>query len=473
VYLIAAGSAVTTGSPTKLLIFANSRRECERLVSILQQEEHLSPFIFTHYSSLSSEVRVETEQKFLVAKTAICVATSTLELGIDIGDIDAVILWGVPGGVESFLQRIGRSNRRENKTNVICLVPDSSQNVLLDALCFLALIDAAKKGELPICSPYELFGAVGQQCLSIIASDNGRFTRISELSSLLKQKDYLERDILESILAELENNNYLQRHGFKNQYGAGENLYRLVDYRMIYGNFGSGSRTVELRYSSKVLGEVPADNLLRLRQGNLVRFAGQLWRVHKLSIEFILVEPAQNKGSAIDFNYSGRGIGYHTFICNRIWQLIHSKELPFDVLSSYLKESIQETTDNLRRVSSLQQIPYYSSTKGIHYFTFGGYLVNKAVALITRQINYHADDISLLVNSPVDWQSIPTEPQGYEGIFHLLFEKPSEQSIYQTLLPSQLQLREFLQTWLMDETIAEILSRLCNSKAIQIKSEII
>ncbi|MEO0971069.1 MAG: DEAD/DEAH box helicase, partial [Cyanobacteria bacterium J06639_18] len=95
---------LTKGIPTKLLIFANSRRECERLVSVLQQEKQLCPFVFMHYSSLSSEVRIETEQKFLSAKTAICVTTSTLELGVDIGDIDAVILWGVPGSVESFLQ---------------------------------------------------------------------------------------------------------------------------------------------------------------------------------------------------------------------------------------------------------------------------------------------------------------------------------------------------------------------------------
>ncbi|MGI8501066.1 MAG: helicase-related protein [Hassallia sp.] len=461
---------LTESSPTKLLIFANSRRECEQLVAVLQQEERLRPFVFTHYSSLSSEVRVETEQKFLAAKTAICVATSTLELGIDIGDIDAVILWGVPGGVESFLQRIGRSNRRQNKTNVICLLPDNCQNVLIDTLRFMALIDAAKKGELPICSPYKLFGAVGQQCLSVIASDNGRFTRIADLCKLFEHIDYLERDILESVLAELANNNYLQRHGFKNQYGAGETLYRLVDYRMIYGNFGAGSRTVELRYSSKVLGEVPADNLLRLRQSDLVRFAGQLWRVRKLSIEYILVEPAQDKGSAINFNYSGKGIGYDTFICNRIWQLIHSEELPFDVLCSYLRESIKETINNLRQVCGFQEIPYNRSMKGIRYLTFGGYLVNKAVALITRQLNYQADDICLLVTNPINWQSIPTDPQAYEVVFHLLFEKPSEQSIYQALLPSQLQLREFIQNWLMDETIANILTRLGNSKSIQVQA---
>jgi ATP-dependent Lhr-like helicase len=375
---------LTEKSSTKLLIFANSRRECEKLVAILQQEERLRPFVFTHYSSLSSEVRLETEQKFLAAKTAICVATSTLELGIDIGDIDAVILWGVPGGVESFLQRIGRSNRRQNKTNVICLVPDDSQNILIDALRFLALIDAAKKGELPIRSPYELFGAVGQQCLSVIASNNGRFTRIADLCKLFEHRDYLERDIIENILAELGNNNYLQRHGFKNQYGAGETLYRLVDYRMIYGNFGAGSRTLELRYNSKVLGEVPTDNLLRLRQGDLVRFAGQLWRVRKLSIECLLVEPTQEKGNAIDFNYSGKGIGSDTFTCNRMWQIIHSKDLPFNILSSQLTESIGQIINKLRQICNFQQIPYNRSLKGICYFTFAGYLVNKAIAIITK-----------------------------------------------------------------------------------------
>lgn len=467
---------LTTGSSTKLLIFANSRRECERLVSVLHQEEHLRSFIFTHYSSLSSEVRVETEQKFLAAKTAVCVATSTLELGVDIGDIDAVILWGVPGGVESFLQRIGRSNRRQNKqnkqnkTNVICLIPDYSQNILLDGLRFLALIDAAKKGELPIRSPYELFGAVGQQCLSAIASNNGRFTRIADLCKFFEHRDYLKRDILEKILAELANNNYLQHHGFKNQYGADENLYRLVDYRMIYGNFGSGSRTIELRYNSKVLGEVPADNLLRLRKGNLVRFAGQLWRICKLSMECILVEPSKNKASAIDFNYSRKGIDCDVFVYNRIWQIIHSEELSYSILFKPLKQKIEQTISNLRQECDSRTIPYENSHKGIRYFTFGGYLVNKAIALITRKLNYHADDISLLVTSPINWQSIPTEPQAYEVIFNSLFEKSPEQSIYQALLPPQLQLHEFNQNWLMDKTVANILIRLSNSTPIQVSA---
>jgi len=458
------------GTPTKLLIFANSRRECERLAGILQQEQRLRSFVFAHYSSLSPEVRVETEQKFLAARTAICVATSTLELGIDIGDIDAVILWGVPGGVESFLQRIGRSNRRQNKTNVICLVPDESENLIGDTLRFLALIDAAKKGELPLRSPYELFGAIGQQCLSVIASDGGRFTRIADLCTLFKHRNYLDRICLETILAELSRNDYLQRHGFKNQYGANEHLYKLVDYRMIYGNFGAGSRTVELCYSSKVLGEVPADNLLRLRPGVLVRFAGQLWRVRKASVECIFVEPAQGQGSAIDFTYSGKKIGLDAFVCERMWQIVHSEDMPFDILAPRLRETFEQAINNLRRVCDINQIPYTYSLEGFRYFTYAGYLINKAVAIITKQINYKVDDISVLVTSPINWQSIPTDPQAYELVFHLLFEASSEQSIYQRLLPSKFQLHEFLQNWLKDETIRNVLNRLINSTPVKIES---
>lgn len=97
-------------------------------------------------------------------------------------------------------------------------------------------------------------------------------------------------------------------------------------------------------------------------------------------------------------------------------------------------------------------------------------MVNKAVALITRQLEYKADDNSLLVTSPIDWKSIPTDPQAYEPIFHLLFEVSSEQSIYQTLLPSELQLREFVQDWLRDETVSDVLTRLVRSRLIKIES---
>ncbi len=92
-----------------------------------------------------------------------------------------------------------------------------------------------------------------------------------------------------------------------------------------------------------------------------------------------------------------------------------------------------------------------------------------AASTVCRQ----TDDISLLVPLPISWRSIPCNQIGYESIFHLLFEASSEQSIYQSLLPPELQLHEFFQEWLKDEATPSILKRLVNSTPLNIDPGII
>ncbi len=460
---------LTDGRPTKLLVFANSRRECERLAGILQHDATLRHAVFAHYSSLSPEVRIDTENKFAASDTAICLATSTLELGIDIGDIDAVLLWGVPGGVESFLQRIGRGNRRAHKTNAVCLIPDTSESVGWDALRFAALVDAASKGELTRRRPHELYGAVAQQMLSVIASDGGRFTRVADLCQLVRHKPHLDRPTVESILAQLAANGYLQAHGFKNQYGAEEPLHELVDFQMIYGNFGAGSQTVDLYHGAKRLGEVPVTNLLRIRRGSKVRFAGKCWRVQKASREKILLQSAR-PGHAIDFTYASGGVQTDSFVANRVWQLLYTDQFPEDLFESSLRRSVEEGRAKLRKACTVHQIPYFRSAEGVRYFTFAGYLVNKAIGLVSRKASFKASDESLLVPSPIDWTTIPSEPTAYEGVFPSLFEASSERSLYQALLPPELQLREYLEDWLKDQAIADALRRLVGSSPVAVAS---
>jgi ATP-dependent Lhr-like helicase len=458
---------LTDGKPTKLLVFANSRRECERLAGILQHDPSLRHAVFAHYSSLSAEVRLDTERKFAACDTAICFATSTLELGIDIGGIDAVLLWGVPGGVESFLQRIGRGNRRARKTNAVCLIPDTSKSVGWDALRFASLVDAASKGELPRRRPYELYGAVAQQMLSVIASDGGRFTRVAALCELVQHKPYLDRPTLESILAQLAANGYLQAHAFKNQYGAEEPLHKLVDFQMIYGNLAAGSQTVDIYHGAKRLGDVPAINLLRIHQGSEVRFAGRCWRVQKASREKILLQPAR-PGPAMDFTYTSAGVGTDTFVANRVWQLLHAEEFPENLFALSLRGTMGEARARLRSACAITQIPYVRSADGIRYFTFAGYLVNKAVGLISRKASFKAGDASLLVPSPIDWATVPAEPAAYEGVFPLPFQASSEQSLYQALLPPELQLREYFENWLKDQAVSDALQRLASSSPVKV-----
>ncbi len=460
---------MVAGRPTKLLVFANSRRECERLVGILQHDEFLRHNIFAHYSSLSPEMRLDTERKFFAMRTAICVATSTLELGIDIGDIDAVLLWGVPSGVESFLQRIGRSNRRSNKTNVVCLVSDESESVPIDSLRFAVLLNASSKGKLPVKEPYELFGAVAQQCLSVIASDGGGFTRIADLCDLFRHIPYLSRDIVEIILAKLASNGFLQRHGYKNQYGADEEIHRLVDMKLIYGNFGVSSHMIEVFYGAKRLGEVPAINLIRIQRNMNVRFAGKCWRIKKASWDGIYLESSRPTANAIDILYGGSGNSSDPYITDSIWYAIHNEDLPVNIFSKKLLKKVLLFISKIRDACSGNQIPYLRTADGIHYFTFAGYIVNRAIGLYARKPEFKADDISLLVPSPINWPSMPKDPIEYENFFHLLFEVSSEQSIYQKQLPLDLQKHEYLQSFIKDKTIPTILSRLSGAEIVCIE----
>lgn len=114
----------------KRLVFSESRRSAEELAFLLRERGVQT---FVSHSSLSVDERRQSERAFAEAKDTVIVATSTLELGIDIGDLDRVIQIDAPRTVSSFLQRLGRTGRR----------PGTSRNTLFLATSLDGLLDAA------------------------------------------------------------------------------------------------------------------------------------------------------------------------------------------------------------------------------------------------------------------------------------------------------------------------------------------
>lgn len=114
----------------KRLVFCESRRTTEQLAFELRQ---LGVETFVSHSSLSAEERRRSEQAFAEGRNTVIVATSTLELGIDIGDLDRVIQIDSPRTVAAFLQRLGRTGRR----------PGTSRNTLFLATTSDTFLQAA------------------------------------------------------------------------------------------------------------------------------------------------------------------------------------------------------------------------------------------------------------------------------------------------------------------------------------------
>ena len=120
----------------KSLLFCESRKLSESISGRLRKS---TKSIFVHHSSLSKEEREESENQFYHSKEACIICTSTMELGIDVGDLDKVLQIDCPPTVSSFLQRMGRTGRRSGTiANTTFFVSESEKLLQTIAIVELA-----------------------------------------------------------------------------------------------------------------------------------------------------------------------------------------------------------------------------------------------------------------------------------------------------------------------------------------------
>jgi ATP-dependent Lhr-like helicase len=152
----------------KVLAFCDSREEVETLARHAEGRPPFGGSVFAHHGSLARRVRLSAEARFRTAPVGLCVATSTLEVGLDIGDVDLVALVGPPPDVASLLQRIGRGGRRLDHTTVVAFVAGP-----FEALVARTLLDAQAKAawlqDPPLLHP----GVLVQQAVVLAASRAG------------------------------------------------------------------------------------------------------------------------------------------------------------------------------------------------------------------------------------------------------------------------------------------------------------
>ncbi|MFF5217603.1 DEAD/DEAH box helicase [Micromonospora sp. NPDC000442] len=150
----------------KRLVFCESRQAVEELGELLRMKGVTT---FLSHASLSADERRRAEQAFSEARDCVIVSTSTLELGIDVGDLDRVIQVDAPATVASFLQRLGRTGRR----------PASNRNCLFLSLDGESLVEAAalllvwSRGWVePVVAPPEPRHIVAQQMLALCLQEH-------------------------------------------------------------------------------------------------------------------------------------------------------------------------------------------------------------------------------------------------------------------------------------------------------------
>jgi len=174
-------NVLKSGECRKALVFVPSRRECDRIGNDLRRylATRREIRVDSHHGSLSREHRLRAEKEFQAQRDAVLVATNTLEVGVDIGDVDIVALVGAPPDTSNLLQRIGRGGRRTGLTRLLPLVRNN-----IEAAALAGQLLNASAGRLEVKNRFNRWDIFPQQVISYIRQNQGQGRTHSQLVEL-------------------------------------------------------------------------------------------------------------------------------------------------------------------------------------------------------------------------------------------------------------------------------------------------
>ena len=293
---------------TKVLFFCNSRALTEK-VCLKLQAKFEKDRVFVHHGSLPKDRREATERAFKEREFCFCVATMTLEVGIDIGDIDAIVLVGAPPSVSSLLQRIGRGNRRRQYTTVFGL-----PGPVDDILAFRVLFDLAKKGELEEVTWHPSYSVAVQQILSLAFQNQTRGITLDEISLYLSAIDIRSDDVAE-LLTHLTEKGYILTQ--RALIFPTQRTLDLARRGIIHSNIANdkGFQVVN-SFTGEKLGEISYLDT----QLEVFILGGRLWKVEEIRETNVFVKPAYGKADTLSFVRRGTRGAFYFLLTDRLKQ---------------------------------------------------------------------------------------------------------------------------------------------------------
>ncbi len=260
----------------KRLVFTDSRRDAEALAKLLDEEGVLTYLI---HGSLSLSARRDAEHAFAEGSDCVVVATSALELGIDVGDLDHVLQIDAPPSVSSFLQRMGRTGRRGGAPNCTFLV--TREDRLLHAM---AIVRLYREGFVEAVHPSRRATHVLAHQILSLAIQHGGIGRLDVWPWLEGAAPFeaITEEEREALVAHMLHEDVLADHGGRLWLGErGERLYGRANFRALYAVFES-PRMITVQYAKQEIGTVDASFLASLdepdHRGSFT-LGGRAWQI--------------------------------------------------------------------------------------------------------------------------------------------------------------------------------------------------
>jgi ATP-dependent Lhr-like helicase len=287
------------------LIFVNTRRMAERLARALSErigEDNVT----SHHGSLAREQRLSAECRLKEGKLKALVATASLELGIDVGDVGLVCQLGTTGSISTFLQRVGRSGHFAGGIPKGRLFPTSRD----DLIECLSLLDAFRRGELDVLSiPPQPLDVLAQQLVAMVACEDWAEDELFALVRRAWPYRNLERrefDAVVKMLAEGFSTRRGQRSAYLHRDGINRKLRARKGARLTAITCGgaipdNADYRVIVEPAGEFIGTVDEDFAIESMAGDIFQLGNASWKVRKLEAGTLRVEDAKGQPPSIPF----------------------------------------------------------------------------------------------------------------------------------------------------------------------------
>lgn len=392
---------------SKILVFPNARGRVEEVaVKLKKISERVGGHqnYFSHHSSVDKEVREYVEFFAKSAKVEnFCIScTSTLELGIDIGNVDEVVQIDATHSIASLIQRVGRSGRREGKSSNLYLYSTDRWSLLQSIACWLLYSEQYIE---PIQITEKPYDVLVHQILSIVKGSSGLYlnellTKIAANSTF----NHITEDEVKEIIVHLQEIDFLEK--LSQEYIIGVEGEIVVNHKDFYSMFHTPT-FFKVSSQGVKIGELPLSP--QIKEDENIFLSAKIWKIKYVDYEMNKIEVVRaNDGKKPIFLGDGADTAHR--IREKMLEVLFS-----NVQYEFLDREGQLILDDMRSefaVFSVNNLglerPLMNSNDNLELFSFAGSKINKSIGFIYDYLgvdyNYfdHQSSFTFKQNTEVD-----------------------------------------------------------------------
>ncbi len=341
-----------------VLVFANSRRVVELLADVLSEMAEESPgsfpLVLAHHGSLSKSVRERAEQAAKDGQRVILIATSSLELGIDIGSFKRVCHVDVPWSIVALRQRMGRSGRKEGQPSILRIYTRDRlpiREVSLTAALYpnllraIAMVELLLKGKLEPAEGDKLnLSTLVHQILSSLRQWGAiQAEKLYEFLCMRGLFGKVDQQLFVDVLHSLNEHNLVQQNS-EIAIVLGKEGRRLTEEAEFCAAFVTNDEFT-VRHNEDTIGLLPASQLPK--PGKLILLAARRWRVDSIQPRNKTVDVTPADAGDVPVFLGAVG-DIHTIIFKQMQECLRANEVPkyLDPMALRLFDSGRRTARN-------------------------------------------------------------------------------------------------------------------------------